>query len=102
LPVILYGHETWSLTLREEHRQRIFEKRVLRRIFALKRDEMVGGRRKLYNKEPHNLNFLPNINKITKVKGEMGRACSSYGGGRGECIQDFGAKARGVETIRKT
>jgi hypothetical protein len=41
LPVVLYGCETWSLTLREEHRLRVFENRVLRRIFGPKRDEMV-------------------------------------------------------------
>jgi hypothetical protein len=48
LPVVLYGCETWSLTLREEHRPRVFEKRVLRRIFGLKRDEVMGDRRKLH------------------------------------------------------
>jgi hypothetical protein len=51
LPVILYGCETWSLTLKEEHRQRVFENRVLRRIFGPKRDEVTGGWRKLHNKE---------------------------------------------------
>jgi hypothetical protein len=45
LPVVLYGYETWSLTLREEHRLRVFENRVLRRIFGPKRDEVTGGRR---------------------------------------------------------
>jgi hypothetical protein len=43
LPVVLYGCETWSLTLREEHRLKVFENRVLRRIFGLKRDEVTGG-----------------------------------------------------------
>jgi hypothetical protein len=47
LPVILYGCETWSLTLREEHRLRVFENKVLRRIFGPKRDEVTGGWRKL-------------------------------------------------------
>jgi hypothetical protein len=47
LPVVLYGCETWSPTLREEHRLRLFENRVLRRIFGLKRDEVIGGWRKL-------------------------------------------------------
>jgi hypothetical protein len=42
LPVVLYGCETWSLTLRKEHRLRVFENRVLRRIFGLKRDEVTG------------------------------------------------------------
>jgi hypothetical protein len=43
LPVVLYGCETWSLTLREEHRLRVFENKVLRRIFGPKRDEVTGG-----------------------------------------------------------
>jgi hypothetical protein len=55
LPVVLYGCETWSLTLREEHRLRVFEKRVLRRIFGAKRDEETGVWRKLHNEELHNL-----------------------------------------------
>jgi hypothetical protein len=55
LPVVLYGCETWSLTLRGEHRLRVFENRVLRRIFGPKRDEVTGQWRKLHNKELHNL-----------------------------------------------
>jgi hypothetical protein len=55
LPVVLCGCETWSLTLREEHRLRLFENRVLRRIFGPKRDEITGEWRKLHNKELHNL-----------------------------------------------
>jgi hypothetical protein len=55
LPVVLYGCETWSLTLREEHRLRVFENRVLRRIFGPKRDEVTGYWRKLHNEELHNL-----------------------------------------------
>jgi sorting nexin-29 len=54
LPVILHGCETWSLTLREEHRLRVFENRVLR-IFGPKRDEVTGECRKLHNEEIHNL-----------------------------------------------
>jgi hypothetical protein len=55
---VLYGCETWSLTLREEHRLRVFEKRVLRRIFGPKRDEVTGEWRKLHNKELHDLYFF--------------------------------------------
>jgi hypothetical protein len=51
LPVVLYGCETWSLTLREEYTLRVFEKRVLRRIFGLKRDKVMGGWRKMHDKE---------------------------------------------------
>ena len=49
LPVVLYGCETWSLTLREEHRLWVFENRVLRRIFGVKRDGVTGEWRKLHN-----------------------------------------------------
>jgi hypothetical protein len=61
LPVVLYGCETWSLTLREENRLRVFENRVLRQIFGPKRDEVIGGWRKLHNEEFHNLYFSPSI-----------------------------------------
>jgi hypothetical protein len=61
LPVVLYGFETWSLTVREEHRLRVFENRVLRRIFGKKRDEVTGGWRKLHNEELHNLYSFPSI-----------------------------------------
>jgi hypothetical protein len=49
LPVVLYGCETWSLALKEEHRLMVFENRVLRRIFGLKRDDVTGEWRKLHN-----------------------------------------------------
>ena len=51
LPVVLYGCETWSLTLRDERRLRVFENRVLRRVFGPKRDEVTGEWRKLHNEE---------------------------------------------------
>jgi hypothetical protein len=66
LPVVLYGCETWSLTLREEHRLRVFVNRVLRRIFGPKRDEVTGEWRKLHNEELHNLYSSPDI--IRQVK----------------------------------
>jgi hypothetical protein len=52
LPVVLYGCETWSLTLNEEHRPMVFENKVLR-ILGPKRDEVMGGWRKLHNEELH-------------------------------------------------
>jgi hypothetical protein len=61
LPVVLYGCETWSLTLREEHRLRVFENRALRRIFGQKRDEVTGEWRKLHNKDLRDLYSLPSI-----------------------------------------
>ena len=60
LPVVLYGCETRSLTLREESRLRVFENRILRRIFGSKRDEN-GEWRGLHNEELHSLYRLPNI-----------------------------------------
>jgi hypothetical protein len=68
LLVVLYGCETWSLTLREEHRLRVFENRVLRRIFGPKRDEVIGGWRKVHNGELHILYFSPSIIRIIKSK----------------------------------
>jgi hypothetical protein len=64
--VVLYGCETWSLNLREEHRLRVFENRVLRRIFGLKRDEVMGEWRKLHNKELRDLYSLPCTIRIIK------------------------------------
>jgi hypothetical protein len=54
LPVVLYGCETWSVTLREEHRLMVFENRVLRRIFGPKRDEVLVEWRKLHSGELYN------------------------------------------------
>jgi hypothetical protein len=67
LPVVLYGCETWSLTLRKEHRLRVFENRVLRRIFGPKRDEVTGGWRKLHN-ELRDLYFSPSIIRMIKSR----------------------------------
>jgi hypothetical protein len=66
--MVLYGCETWSLTLREEHRLRVFENRVLRRIIGPKGDEMIGGWRKLHNEELHNLYGSPSIIRIIKSR----------------------------------
>jgi hypothetical protein len=68
LPVVLYGCETWSLTLREEHRMGVFENRVLRKIFGPKRDEVTGEWKKLHNKELHDLYSSPNIITIIKAR----------------------------------
>ena len=66
LPVILYGCETWSLTLTEEHRLRVFEKGVLRRIFGPKRDGVTRQWRKLHNEELNDLYSSPNIVRVIK------------------------------------
>jgi hypothetical protein len=59
---------TWSLTLKEEHRLRVFENRVLRRIFGPKRDEVTGGSRKLHNEELHGLYSSPSIVRVIKAR----------------------------------
>jgi hypothetical protein len=66
--VVLYGCETWSLALREEHRLRVFENRVLRRMSVLKREEVIGGWRRLHNVELHNLYYSPSIIRIIKSR----------------------------------
>jgi hypothetical protein len=66
LPVILYGCETWSLTLREEHRLRVFENGVLRRIFGPTRNEVTGEQRKLHDGELRYLYSSPDI--IRQIK----------------------------------
>jgi hypothetical protein len=68
LYTFLYGCETWSLTLREEHRLRVFENRVLRRIFGPKRDEVTGEWRKLHNEELRDLYSSPSIIRIIKSR----------------------------------
>jgi hypothetical protein len=67
LPVVLYGSETWSLSLKEEHRLRVFENRVLRRIFGPKREED-GSWRKLHNDECHDLYSSPNNVRVIKLR----------------------------------
>jgi hypothetical protein len=64
--VVLYRCETWSLTLREEGRLRVFENRVLRTIFGPNRDVMTGEWRKLHNEELHDLYSLPSVIRIIK------------------------------------
>jgi hypothetical protein len=68
LPLVLFGCETWSLTLREEHRLRVFENRVLRGMFGPKRDDVMGEWRKRHNKELRDLYSSPSISKMIKSR----------------------------------
>jgi hypothetical protein len=90
-PVVLYGYETWSATLGEEHRLWVFENRVLRGIFGSKIDKMMGSWRRLHNEKLHNLYTSPNNIRVIKSRrmrwaghvtwiGEMRNACSIFVG----------------------
>jgi len=88
LPVVSYGCETWSLTLREEHRLRVFDNRVLRRIFGPRRDDVTGEWRKLHNEEPNDLYCSPNIFRGIKSR-RMRWAVHVARMGRGELYTAF-------------
>jgi len=68
LPVVVYGCETWSLTLRKERKLRVFENVVLRRIFGSRRDEVRGEWRRLYNEELNDLYSSANIVQVIKSR----------------------------------
>jgi hypothetical protein len=68
LSMVLYGCETWSLTLKDEHRLRVFENRVLRRVFGPKRNEVMGEWRKLHNEELRDLYSSPSIIRMIKPR----------------------------------
>jgi hypothetical protein len=93
LPVVLYGCETWSLIFREEHRLRVFENRVLRKVFGPKR-EKDGSRRKLHNDELHSLYSSPNIVRVIKSRRMRWAGHVARMGGGERCLQGFGWEAR--------
>jgi hypothetical protein len=100
LPVVPYGRETWYLTIRKEHRLRVFENRVLRRIFGPKRDEVTGGWRKPYNEELHNLYSSPNrMIKSRRMRwlGQVARMVEKR-----NAYRILVGKPEGKETTRKT
>ena len=68
MPVVLYSCETWSLTLREERRLRVFENKVLRRIFGPRRDEVTEDWRRLHNEELNVLYSSPNMVRVIKSR----------------------------------
>jgi len=68
LPVVLYGCQIWSLTLRKERKLRLFENMVLRRIFGPRRNEVTGERRRLHNEELNDLYCSPNIVRVIKSR----------------------------------
>jgi hypothetical protein len=98
LPVFLYGHEIWSLTSKEEHRLKVFERKVLGRIFGPKRVEETGDWRRFHSEELHNLYSSPSIIRMLKSR-RMRRAGNASLMGR---RYDIGGKARAKKTTRKT
>jgi len=80
LPVVLYGCETLSLILKEDHRLRVFEKSVLRRIFGPKRDELTVNWRKLHNEDLNDVLLTQYFSGGQIEKDETGGACNTYGG----------------------
>jgi hypothetical protein len=99
LPVVLRGFETWSLTLREEHRLRVFENRMLR-IFGPKREED-GSWRKLHNDELHNLYSSPNIVRVIKSR-RMRWAGHVAHMGEGRCVYKVLVRRPKGKTTEKT
>jgi hypothetical protein len=82
-----------SFTLREEHRLRVFENRVVRRIFGPKRDELTGSWRKLHNEELHGLYSSPSIVTVIKARRMRWAGHMAHMGGGEGCIQHFGWEA---------
>jgi hypothetical protein len=86
LLVVLCGCEICHLTLREEHRLRVFENRVTRRMFGPKRDDVMGEWRKLHNEELHNMYCSPNIIRMMKSRRMRWAGHMAQIGGEKECI----------------
>jgi hypothetical protein len=100
LPVVLHECGTWSLTLREEHRLRVFENRALRRIFGPKRDEVTGGWRKLHNEGSHNLYSSPSLIRMIKSR-RMKWACNKHGQNM-NAYRVLAGKPEGKRPLEKT
>jgi hypothetical protein len=85
--VVLHGCEIWSLTFRDKHRLRVFENRVLKRIFRPRRDKVTGDWRNLYNEALRDLYSSPSIIRIIKSRSIRRAAHVAEMGRRGTCIR---------------
>jgi hypothetical protein len=91
VPVVLYGCETWSPTLREEHRLRVFLNRVLW-LFEPNRADVTKERRKLHNEDVNDLNSLSNIIPVIKIRTVRLAGHVERMGGEDRCTQGFGGE----------
>jgi hypothetical protein len=95
-------HETWSLTLREEHRLRAFDNRVQRRIFGPRRDEVTGEWRKPHNEELRDLYSSPSIIRMIKPRRMRWAGHVARMGEKRNACRLLGKKSRGKETVSMT
>ena len=102
MPDVLYGCGTWFFTLREKRRLRVYENRVMRRIFGPKRDEVTGKWRKLHNEELNDLNSSPNIVRMIKSRGKRWAGHVARMGERTGVYMVFAGETCGKETTWKT
>jgi hypothetical protein len=99
LPIVLYGCETWSLTLREERKLKVFENKVLRRIFGPRRDEVMGDWKRLHNEELNDLYCSPNIVRVIKWRRmRWGGHVACMGVEGGGCIGSWWGNRRERDT----
>jgi hypothetical protein len=102
VPVVLYGFETWSLRVREEHKLNVFENRVLRRIFGPKRDGMKGGWRKMHNESFAICTLHPSIIRIIKSRRMRWAGHVARMGEKRNVYRLLVGKLEGKKTTRKT
>jgi hypothetical protein len=102
LPIVLYGCETWSLTLREEIKLRVFKNMVLRRIFGSRMDEVTGEWRRMRNEELNYLYSSPNIVRVIKSRGMRWAVHVARMGEKREVYRVLVGETGGKETTGET